>query len=84
MGDVPLRDYVEALLGNIDRRLDESANDREQIRAALAQRVSHSEFDQVLTRLGAVERTLARLGGALAVVVLLASILGVVLHYLVG
>jgi hypothetical protein len=81
---VSLRDYIEAQLGNIDRRLNESAHDRERIRTALGERVSRSELDQVLARLGAVERTLARLAGALAVVVLLASILGVVLRYLVG
>jgi siroheme synthase (precorrin-2 oxidase/ferrochelatase) len=92
---VTLREYVEALLraqgermvearAELNRRLDESAHDRERIRASLTDRVSRAEFDQVLARLSSVERTQARIAGALAVVVLLASILGVVLRYLVG
>lgn len=75
---------VDEQIGGLARRLDESAADRAHLRDEVARRVSRSELDQVLTRIGNVERTLNRIQGALALIVLLASILGVLLRYLVG
>lgn len=92
---MPLRVYLDALREadrkladerhqELGRRMNESAHDRERIRNTLGTFVPRTEYDQALTRLGALERSLARIAGALAVIVLLASILGVLLRYLVG
>lgn len=85
---VSLRDYVEALLRDLGRRLEESATDRAHIRADVAARVPREEYDrtlgQALDRLGRLEDRVARLYGGLAVIVILAGAIGIILRYTVG
>jgi hypothetical protein len=89
MGEgVSLRDYVEALLRDFDRRLNESAHDRERIRSTAGKLVPREEYDrtlgQALDRLGRLEDRVARLYGGLAVIVILAGAIGIILRYTVG
>ena len=85
---VTLRDYVEALLRDFTRRLDESAHDRERIRGTIGELVPREEYDrtlgQALDRLGRLEDRVARLYGGLAVIVILAGAIGIILRYTVG
>lgn len=85
---VSLRDYVEALLRDFNRRLDESAHDRERIRTTTSKLVPREEYDrtlgQALDRLGRLEDRVARLYGGLAVIVILAGAIGIILRYTVG
>src|SRR5881392_2954425 len=71
------KDQVDEQVRGVERRLDESAVDRARLREDLGRFVPRAELDQVLVRLGNAERTLNRIQGALALIVLLASILGV-------
>jgi hypothetical protein len=85
---VSLRDYVEALLRDFDRRLDESTHDRERIRSTAGKLVPREEYDrtlgQALDRLGRLEDRVARLYGGLAVIVILAGAIGIILRYTIG
>lgn len=98
-GRVPLREYVDGLraadqrlyderAAELRRRLNESSADRQHIRDALSGLVPRTEYDRVLgqalDRINALERTVSRIYGGLAVIVLLATLLGVILRYVVG
>jgi hypothetical protein len=98
-GGVPLRDYVDALLRAMDarmvgarteleRRLEESAHDRERIRATAGKLVPRDEYDrtlgQAIDRLSRLEDRVSRIYGGLAVVVVVAGSLAIILRYLVG
>jgi hypothetical protein len=86
--EVSLRDYVEALLRDFDRRLNESAHDRERIGGMVSKLVPREEYDhtlgQALDRLGRLEDRVARVYGGLAVIVILAGAIGIILRYTVG
>jgi hypothetical protein len=89
MGEgVSLRDYVEALLRDFNRRLEESVHDRERIRGTIGKLVPREEYDrtlgQALDRLGRLEDRVARLYGGLAVIVILAGATGIILRYTIG
>src|SRR5689334_22640820 len=96
---VPLRDYVDAMLramdarmttarAELDRRLNESADDRQRIRYSLRDAVPRSEHDrtpgQALDRLSRLEDRVSRIYGGLAVIVIIAGSLAVILRYVVG
>jgi len=70
------------------RWLHESSNDRQHIREALSGLVPRTEYDRVLgqalDRINALERTVARIYGGIAVVVLLMGMLGVILRVVLG
>lgn len=87
-GGVSLREYVDVQLAELRRRLDESTRDRQHIRDALSGLVARTEYDRVLgqalDRINSLERTVARLYGGIAVVVLVVSVLGVILRVVLG
>jgi hypothetical protein len=81
---VQLKDYVDARDHELSDRLDESARDRVQIRAELGELVRSETFNLAVDRIGALERTVARIYGGLLVLAALVSVAGVILHYTVG
>ena len=68
----------------IEKRLDESAHERDRIREAQGQFVTRVEFDLLNGRVGQLERGMARVYGALAVIVFLAGAVGVLVKFLTG
>jgi hypothetical protein len=66
----------------IEKRLDEQARDRDRIREAQGQFVTRTEFDLMAGRVATLERALARVYGALAVIVFLAGGIGLLVKYL--
>jgi hypothetical protein len=82
------KSQVDEQVRALDRRLDESAHDRERIRSSVSQLVPREEYDRTLglalDRLSALERNVNRLSGGIAVIVLIAGAIGVILRYTVG
>jgi hypothetical protein len=85
---VSLRDYIDVQLKELRHRLHESATDRQHIRDALAGLVPRTEYDRVLgqalDRINALERTVSRIYGGIAVVVLALSMIGIILRVVLG
>ena len=81
---VHLKDYVDARDEELAGRLDESATDRARIREEIAGLVRAETFQLAVDRIGALERTVSRLYGGLAVLAILLTVLGVGLRYLIG
>ena len=81
---VPLRDYVDVRCDNLERRLDESATDRERIREAVGNRVNSETFQLLVDRVGSLERQNSRLYGALGIIAILGTVLGFAVRYLFG
>lgn len=55
------KDYVDRLHDELQRRLDESAVDRDRIREGLGSRVTDSEFGQLMQRVDSLERSVVRI-----------------------
>ena|SRR5213592_3204624 len=68
----------------IEKRLDESARDRDRIREVHGGFVTKVEFDLLAARTATLERALARVYGALGVIVFLAGAIGVLVKFLTG
>src|SRR5437899_6182047 len=68
----------------IEKRLDEGRLDRDRIREAHGNFVTKVEFDLLAARTATLERALARVYGALAVIVFLAGAVGVLIKFLTG
>src|SRR6266566_9427577 len=68
----------------IEKRLDESRIDRDRIREAHGNFVTKVEFDLLAARTATLERAMARVYGALAVIVFLAGAVGVLIKFLTG
>lgn len=85
---VSLEKYVDTLHDELQRRLDESAEDREHIREGIGARVTRSEYDRdrelLLGRVERIEGLIARLFGGLTVVALVIGIAVALSRYVVG
>jgi len=81
---VSLKEFIVVQLDAFDKRLDESAHDREKIRESLGGFVTKVEFDLLASRVATLEKALARAYGAIGVILLLASLLGILLKFLAG
>jgi hypothetical protein len=75
---------VDVRCDNLERRLDESATDRERIREAVGNRVNSETFQLLVDRVGSLERQNSRLYGALGIIAILGTVLGFAVRYLFG